>query len=69
MNVYVSSEYGKTKRSGSSFREVLKEMLKAVREEGVDSVEGRDVLYIGDNYISDYLMPRKCGMRSFLYNH
>ncbi len=64
VNVYVSSEYGKTKRSGSLFREVL----GVLREEGGDSVEGKDVLHIGDNYISDYLMPRKCWMKSFLYN-
>lgn len=23
--------------------------------------------HIGDNLISDYLMPKKCGMKSFLY--
>ena len=62
VNVYVSSEYGKTKRSGSLFREVL----KTLREEGV---EGKDVLHIGDNYISDYLMARKCGLKGFLYSH
>ena len=58
VNVYVSSEYGKTKRSGNLFREVL----RVLRE------EGKHVLHIGDNYISDVLMPRKCGMKSFLYN-
>ena len=111
VNVYVSSEYGKTKRSGNLFREVLKalkplnplrgvevsasvlqrrEELKKLKKlkklescespetvkklesdrsgEGVDSVEGKHVLHIGDNYISDVLMPRKCGMKSFLYN-
>ena len=69
VNVYVSSEYGKTKQSGSLFREVLKEVLRVLREEGGDSVEGKDVFHIGDNFISDYLMPRKCGMKSFLYKH
>ena len=62
VNVYVSSEYGKTKRSGNLFREVLKNLR-------VDSVEGKHVLHIGDNYISDYLMPRKCGMKGLLYNY
>ena len=36
--------------------------------DSVDSVKGKHVLHIGDNYISDVLMPRKCGMKSFLYN-
>ena len=58
--VYVSSEYGLTKRSGSLFREVLK----------CEHVEKSEtVLHIGDNLISDYIRPRKCGMKSFLYSH
>ena len=116
VNLYVSSKYAKTKRSGNLYREVLKalkplktlnplrgvelpapapalqrrEELKKLKKlkklescespetvkksesdrsgEGVDGVKCKDVLHIGDNYISDYLMPRKCGMKSFLYN-
>ena len=81
VNLYVSSEYGKTKRSGNLFKEVLKALRvesvsaptvkrreKSESCEGADSVKGKDVLHIGDNYISDYLMPRKCGMKGFLYN-
>ena len=60
VNVYVSSEYGLTKRSGNLFKKVL-------REEGMVGREG-EVLHIGDHFISDYLNPRKCGMKSFLYN-
>ena len=60
--VYVSSEYGKTKRSGSLFKEVLK------REQVKNGEEGH-VLHIGDNLISDYLMPKRAGMKSFLYSH
>ena len=55
--IYVSSEYGKTKRSGNLFRTVLEH----------EEVEAGKVLHIGDNLISDYLMPKKCGMKSFLY--
>ena len=50
-------EYGKTKRSGNLFRTVLEH----------EEVEAGKVLHIGDNLISDYLMPKKCGMKSFLY--
>ena len=57
VNVYVSSEYGKTKRSETLFKEVMK----------TEWVEGRDVLHIGDNLISDFLRPRQCGIKSFLY--
>ncbi|MBQ8945390.1 MAG: hypothetical protein IJ058_01100 [Lachnospiraceae bacterium] len=60
VNVYVSSEYGKTKRTSNLFREVL-------REEGMEGREG-EVLHIGDNLIADYISPRKIGMKSFLYN-
>ena len=60
VNVYVSSEYGKTKRTSNLFREML-------REEGMEGREG-EVLHIGDHYISDYLNPRNVGMKSFLYN-
>ena len=60
VNVYVSSEYGKTKRTANLFKKIL-------REEGMEGREG-EVLHIGDHYISDYLNPRKIGMKSFLYN-
>jgi len=58
--VYVSSEYGLTKRTSSLFKAVL-------RKEGMEGRE-KEVLHIGDNLISDYMMARKCGMRSFLYH-
>ena len=60
VNVCVSSEYGKTKRTSNLFKTVM-------REEGMEGREG-EVLHIGDHYISDYLNPRKVGMKSFLYN-
>ena len=36
--------------------------------ESCEGVEGKDILHIGDNFISDVLMARKCGMKGFLYN-
>ena len=55
--MYVSSEYALTKRSGNLFKKVLE----------LESVSPNEALHIGDNLISDYLMPKKCGMKSFLY--
>lgn len=60
VNVYVSSEYGLTKRSGNLFKTVLN------REKVQKGREG-EILHIGDNLISDYINPRRCGMKSFLY--
>ena len=56
--VYVSSTYGLTKRSGNLFKKVL-------QEERIENPA--KVLHIGDNFISDYFMPRRIGMKSFLY--
>ena len=60
VNVYVSSEYGKTKRSGNLFKKVLE-------EEHIKKGEERSVLHIGDHFISDYWMARRAGLKSFLY--
>lgn len=60
VNVYVSSEYGLTKRSGNLFKKVLNcEKVQKGRE--------GEILHIGDNLISDYINPRRCGMKSYLY--
>ena len=58
VDIFISSEYGLTKRSGSLFKKVME----------LEPIEPKCVLHIGDNLISDYLKPRKCGMRSFLYS-
>ena len=58
--VYVSSEFGLTKRSGNLFKKVLEE--EKIEKTG-------SVLHIGDNLISDYIMPKHAGMKSFLYKH
>ncbi|MCR5147056.1 MAG: HAD-IA family hydrolase [Clostridia bacterium] len=56
--IYVSSEYGKTKRSGSLFKEVLKN----------EKVDASKVIHIGDNLMSDYFNSKKCGIVGYLYN-
>ena len=55
VKVYVSTEYGKTKKSGNLFREVM-------REQGTENI-----LHIGDHIISDYVRPRQVGMKGVLY--
>ena len=46
VNVYVSSEYAKTKRTGSLFKTVL----------SLEYVAPRDIIHIGDNWRSDWLI-------------
>ena len=55
VKVYVSSEYGKTRKSGNLFREVM-------REQGSDNI-----LHIGDHIISDYVRPKQVEMKGVLY--
>ena len=54
--LYLSSNENASKRTGNLFRLML-------REQGV---EANDVLHIGDNPLSDYLMPRLIGIKSIL---
>lgn len=55
--LYVSSEYKKTKRSGSLFDFVLEE----------NNLKPEGLLHIGDHPLSDYLIPSKRGIQAFLY--
>jgi predicted HAD superfamily hydrolase len=57
VSIYVSSEYRQTKRTGTLFKEIIKQ----------ERVKPREILHIGDNIVSDYIRPRECGIRSFLY--
>jgi len=50
--IYVSSEYGKTKSSGRLFLEVKKK----------ENIEFSTWTHYGDNYHSDYLVPRMFGI-------
>lgn len=53
--LFVSSEYGLTKRSGRLFWEVQREMGTA------------NIVHIGDNFISDYCKAWKMGLKGYLY--
>ena len=55
--IYVSSEWKNTKKSGELFDSVAENMHVLLAE----------VLHIGDNYNSDYLMPCKKGMKAIHY--
>ena len=59
VNVYVSSEYGLTKRSGNLFKKVLE----------IEGVKSNEVLHIGDNLRSDVIRPRLIGMKRVLVCH
>lgn len=52
--IYVSSEYGKTKRTGNLYKVVLKDH------------QGQRIVHIGDNVISDYLIPKLLGIEAIL---
>ncbi len=56
-SIYVSSEFKTTKKTGKLFQDVISNI----------GVFPRDVLHIGDDLISDYLMAKKVGINSFLY--
>ena len=53
--LFVSSEYGVSKRSGRLFSEVLKE------------TGAKKLVHIGDHIVSDFLKPRKMGIEAYLY--
>lgn len=57
VNIYVSSEIGLTKKSGNLYRKIIQE----------ENIESNKILHIGDNFISDYIKPKLCGIQSFLY--
>ena len=59
VNVYVSSEYALTKRTGNLFKKVLE----------IESVSPNEVLHIGDNLRSDWFRPKLMGMKSVLVCH
>lgn len=52
--LYLSCEKNKTKSSGELFDELLKQ----------ENLEPRELLHVGDNFKSDYLIPRKKGIRA-----
>ena len=50
--IFISAEYGKTKRSGDLFKVVLNEL----------GISSNEILHIGDNLRSDVLIPRYFGI-------
>ena len=55
--LYVSSAFGLSKRRGGLFRKILQDKDTAPSS----------ILHIGDHVMSDYLVPRRLGIKSFLY--
>ena len=58
VNIYVSSECGRTKRVGNLFKKVISDEHMKGKE--------RKILHIGDNTITDYLMARKVGIKGII---
>lgn len=55
--IFVSSEYGLTKRTGSLFTKVIDEL----------GVNPENILHIGDNWNSDYVKPENYKIQSVFY--
>ena len=51
-DLFLSSELGKSKAKASLFRHILETL----------NVSPNSILHIGDNYRSDFLLPKQCGM-------
>lgn len=58
-NLYVSCESRKNKGSG--------ELFKYVKEK--ENVQYEEWIHIGDNYNSDYIMPKKLGLEAYNYKN
>jgi predicted HAD superfamily hydrolase len=58
-DIFVSSDYEKSKSTGELFKTVLKEK----------NIDKKDCLMIGDNYIGDYSEPMKLGIDAKLIKH
>jgi len=53
--LYVSSEIGKRKSTGRLFQHVLE-------------IEGGNLVHIGDNYTSDYVIPKRLGIKALWFH-
>ncbi|URZ00934.1 hypothetical protein [Clostridium felsineum] len=58
-NIFMSSEYGVSKRNEGLFKIIFNEYK---------NIEKNEMLHIGDNRISDVTVPHKLGMDSFFYD-
>lgn len=57
--IFISSEVGKTKRTGELYKIVINELYK----DGIIA-KAHDIIHIGDNFKSDYMRPKQFGIRS-----
>lgn len=57
--IYVSCDHGASKRRGTLYKFLLKEL----------SLDGRDVVMIGDNRHSDYVMAKRNGLAAYHAKH
>lgn len=57
VKIYVSNEYGLTKRSGNLFKLILKN----------EQLDPKSILHIGNDKKSDYLGSKKAGIKCLLY--
>ncbi len=55
--IYISGDIGLTKASGNLFKKIIEEFAPIPAEK---------ILHIGDNRHSDYIMPKKSGIKSIL---
>ncbi|MBM3156026.1 MAG: HAD-IA family hydrolase [Chloroflexi bacterium] len=53
--LFVSSDIGKRKSTGRLFRHIIEK-------------EGKNIVHIGDNYDSDYIVPGKLGMKALWFH-
>lgn len=59
--IYISSEYKMTKNNGTLYRKIIEELIN---EKVI--VSAKDILHIGDNRKSDYIVPKTQGIHSVL---
>lgn len=57
--LYVSNDIQVRKSRGTMFKYILNDL----------NINKKDLIHIGDNYRSDYLMPKLCGIKSIHYNN
>ena len=57
--LYVSNDIQVRKSRGTMFKYIWNDL----------NINKKDLIHIGDNYRSDYLMPKLCGIKSIHYNN
>ena len=55
--LFLSSDYGKRKSKGTLFKKIIEELHESPK----------DIIHIGDNFRSDFVMPRTAKIRSIWY--